>query len=210
MKRFLMIMMGCCFIFLASTIQAQVKVGPVAGLNLSTMTFKSTDSEDHYDPQMLTGFHVGVMAEFSVSESFVIQPALLFSGKGSSYEIDYGEGVYELKIAPGFIELPIYAAYKFDVGPGKLFLKAGPYFGYGISGKISDGEEEEDIEWGTDIDSFMKPFDFGVGLGAGFDLNGFLISLQYQFGLTNLSAYDEVEMKLGVFGISLAYLFGGK
>ena len=103
MKRFLMIMMGCCFIFLASTIQAQVKVGPVAGLNLSTMTFKSTDSEDHYDPQMLTGFHVGVMAEFSVSESFVIQPALLFSGKGSSYEIDYGEGVYELKIAPGFI-----------------------------------------------------------------------------------------------------------
>jgi hypothetical protein len=49
-----------------------------------------------------------------------------------------------------------------------------------------------------------------VGLGAGVDLNGFLISLQYQFGLANLSAYDEVEMKIGVFGVSLAYLFGTK
>lgn len=210
MKRFLTILMGCCLIFVASNMHAQIKFGPVVGLNLSTMTFKSTDSEDHYDPQMLVGFHIGGMAEFSVSENFVIQPAVLFSGKGSTYEIDFGEGILELKINPGFIEVPIYAAYKFDLGSAKLFLKAGPYFGYGFTGKISEGGDEEDIPWGSDEDSFMKPFDFGVGFGAGVDINGFLISLQYQLGLTNLSPFDEVEMKNGVLGVSLAYLFGGK
>ncbi|MCU0376946.1 MAG: PorT family protein [Bacteroidales bacterium] len=210
MKRLLTILMGCFFLFLASTMQAQIKFGPVAGVNFSTMTFKSTDSEDHYDPQMLVGFHIGGMAEFSVSENFVIQPAILFSGKGSKYEEDFGEETWEFTINPGFIEVPVYAAYKFDLGSANLLLKAGPYFGYGFTGKISDDEEEEDIEWGSDDDSFMKPFDYGVGLGAGVDLNGFLISLQYQFGLANLSAYDEVEMKIGVFGVSLAYLFGTK
>lgn len=203
-------MLGCFFLLLVSTMQAQIKFGPVAGVNFSTMTFKSTDSDDHYDPIMLVGFHIGGMAEFSVSENFVIQPAILFSGKGSKYEIDYGEGTYEVAINPGFIEVPIYAAYKFDLGSVKLLLKAGPYFGYGFTGKISEDDEEEDIEWGSDDDSFMKPFDFGAGLGAGVDLNGFLVLLQYQFGLTNLSAWDEVEMKPGVFGVSLAYLFGTK
>jgi hypothetical protein len=54
----------------------------------------------------------------------------------------------------------------------------------------------------------MKPLDFGLGFGAGLDLNGFIISLQYELGLANLAPIDDTEMKINVFGFSLAYLFG--
>ena len=110
-----------------------MKFGPVAGLNMSKMTLKS--SGVGFDPKTLVGFHFGVMAEFPLSGGLVLQPAILYSGKGSSYEFDFGEEVYELKIAPAFIEVPVYAAYKFDLGSVKMFVKAGPYFAYGISGQ---------------------------------------------------------------------------
>lgn len=196
----------CCFLFVAASLQAQIKVGPVAGLNLSKMTLKT--SGIGIDPKTLVGFHFGAMAEFPLSGSLVLQPAILYSGKGSSYEIDFGEEIYNLKIAPGFIEVPVFAAYKFDLGSVKMFVKAGPYFGYGVSGQVSDDEESYDICYGEGEECDMKPFDFGVGFGAGVDLNGFIISLQYELGLTDLSPVDEAEMKINVFGFSLAYLFG--
>lgn len=69
-------------------------------------------------------------------------------------------------------------------------------------------EESHDICYGEGEDSDMKPFDFGLGFGAGVDLNGFIISLQYELGLANLAPVDDTEMKINVFGFSLAYLFG--
>jgi len=206
MKKSLTLLLVCCFLFVAASLQAQMKFGPVAGLNLSKMTLKS--SGVGFDPKTLVGFHFGVMAEFPLSGGLVLQPAILYSGKGSSYEFDFGEEVYELKIAPAFIEVPVYAAYKFDLGSVKMFVKAGPYFAYGISGQVSDDEESYDICYGEGEDCDMKPFDFGLGFGAGVDLNGFIISLQYELGLMNLAPVDEAEMKINVFGFSLAYMFG--
>ena len=52
----------------------------------------------------------------------------------------------------------------------------------------------------------MKPFDFGLGFGAGVDLNGFIISLQYELGLMNLAPVDDAEMKINVFGFPLTCL----
>jgi hypothetical protein len=206
MKKSLTLLFVCCFLFVAASLQAQMKFGPVAGLNISKMTLKYGGIG--FDPKSLIGFHIGGMAEIPLSGNFVLQPEILYSGKGSSYELDFGEEVYELKIAPGFIEVPVFAAYKFDVGSGKLFLKAGPYFAYGISGQVSDDEESYDICYGEGEDCDMKPLDFGLGFGAGFDLNGFIISLQYELGLANLAPIDDSEMKINVFGFSLAYLFG--
>jgi hypothetical protein len=206
MKKSLTLLLVCCFLFVAASLQAQIKLGPVAGLNLSKMTLKS--SGVGIDPKTLVGFHFGAMAEFPLSGSLVLQPAVLYSGKGSIYELDLFEEVYELKFAPGFIEVPVYAAYKFDLGSAKLFLKAGLYFAYGISGQVSDDEESYDICYGDGEDCDMKPLDFGLGFGAGVDLNGFIISLQYELGLANLAPVDDTEMKINVFGFSLAYLFG--
>jgi hypothetical protein len=58
----------------------------------------------------------------------------------------------------------------------------------------------------------MKGFDFGLNVGAGVEINRFLVSVHYELGLANLAPVttDNTEVKTRVIGISLAYLLGGK
>jgi hypothetical protein len=58
----------------------------------------------------------------------------------------------------------------------------------------------------------MKPFDLGLNIGAGVEITKIIISANYGFGLTNLSptTSNDEKMKTRVFGLSVAYLFGGK
>ena len=149
-----------------------------------------------------------MITEIPIEGNFVLQPALLYSSKGSKYSY-FGE---DMTISPGFLEIPVYAAYKFDLGNMKLLLDAGPYFAYGISGKIKSGGESQSINFGSDDNADMKAFDFGLGLGAGLEITNFLISLNYEFGLTNLvpGTTDGSEAKSRVFGISVGYFFGKK
>jgi hypothetical protein len=195
-----------CLTFAVTSVQAQVKFGAKVGLNLSTMTLKNSGIA--MDPKALVGFHVGVISEIPLTENFVLQPALLYSSKGSKYSF-VGE---EVSISPGFIELPVNAAYKFDIGNMKFFLNAGPYFAYGISGKIKSGGSSESIKFGSDDNADMKPFDVGVNFGAGLEITNFFISLNYELGLTNLvpGSSDGSEAKSRVFGISVGYFFGKK
>jgi hypothetical protein len=206
MKNFLRFALMSCLMVLVTSIQAQIKFGPKAGLNLSTMTLKNSGIA--LDPKTLVGFHIGVLSEIPLEGNFVLQPALLFSSKGSKYSY-YGT---DESISPSFIEIPVNAAYKFDLGNMKLVLNAGPYFAYGIGGKIKSGGESQSIEFGSGDNADLKAFDYGLGLGAGLEITNFLISLNYEFGLANLipGATEGSEAKSRVFGISVGYFFGNK
>jgi len=197
-----------CLMFTVINIQAQIKYGPKIGLNLSTMTLKSGGVAA--DPTTLVGFHVGVITEIPIKGNFVLQPALLFSSKGSKYSF-LGE---EVSISPGFLEIPVNAVYKFDVGSMKLFLNAGPYFAYGISGKIKAAGESQSIKFGTDDNADIKPFDLGVNFGIGLEINNILVSVSYDLGLLNLvpgtDGTDDTDAKTKTIGISVGYLFGKK
>ena len=209
MKNFLKIVLVSCLLIIAANAQAQMKFGPVAGVNFSKMTLIYGGIS--IDPQMLVGFHLGGLAEIPLSDNFVLQPAILYSAKGSSYSLDIGEATYEMSMGPNFIEVPIYFAYKFELESVGLFLKAGPYGAYAVGGQgKADDEEDWDLEFGEGEDKDMKPLDFGLGIGGGVDFNNLIISLQYEFGLTNLAPVDDAEMKISVFSISIGYLFGGK
>ena len=185
---------------------AQVRFGPKIGMNFSKMTLKASGIS--IDPKILVGFNVGMIAEFPVGNNFVIQPGLLFSSKGSKYSLQ-GESA---KIAPSFIELPINGVYKLDMSSAQLMFFAGPYFGYGIGGSVKSGSESYDISWGTGSDNDLKPFDFGLNIGAGVEISNFLISAQYGIGMANLvtDGSSDTEMKNKVLGISMAYIIGGK
>ncbi|MBN2480655.1 MAG: PorT family protein [Bacteroidales bacterium] len=197
------IVLAICLLFAVSNIQAQIKFGPVAGLNLSTMTIKVLGL--NFDSETVVGFHAGVISEIPVNENFVLQPAVLYTTKGADYTV-IGE---EIALRPSFIEIPVNILYKYDVGPVKLFLKAGPFIAYGIGGQIESNGIEVDIDYGSG-NADMKPFDFGLNFGAGVDFNNFLLSGQYGVGLANLTSIEagNAEMKINVIGISLAYLFG--
>jgi hypothetical protein len=118
----------------------------------------------------------------------------------------------EETIAPSFIEIPVNVVYKFGSGSIKFFLNAGPYFAYGIGGKTKYGGESANIKFGSGDNDDLKPLDFGLNLGAGVEINNFIISAHYELGLANLvpAPTDNAEAKNRVIGISIGYLFGKK
>lgn len=211
-------------ILLASSSFAQT-FGVKAGLNLSNMLMK--DDEDTYsdDYKMLPGFHVGLTADFSINDMFSFEPGLLLSTKGFKAEESASDmGVtYTVKMKYNlyYLDIPLNAKAKFDVGGAKIYATFGPYIGVGLSGK-SDMEysyggqtesEKTDIKWGTSAeDDDLKRPDFGIGFGAGAEFGAFMAGVSYQLGLANVSSYTDggATMKNKVLGISVGYRFGGK
>jgi hypothetical protein len=189
--------------------QAQVKFGPRVGLNLSSMTLKSSGIS--IDPTSIAGINAGVQAEIALG-SFAIQPAFLMSMKGSKY----GISTVDASIKPIYVEIPVNIVYKIGAGPLNVLLLAGPYVGYGIGGKAkySDGTDSynEAINFGSGDGDDMKPLDGGINLGGGVEISHFQVQAQYSIGLANLSPSTEgdAELKNRVFSVSLIYLFGGK
>jgi hypothetical protein len=197
---------------------AQVKFGVKAGLNIANMLEKDNDETYSKDYKSKIGFHLGGTADFAISEKFAIEPGLLFSTKGYKME-DSGETMsYNLN----YLEIPINAVYKIDLGSAKVLINAGPYLGFAISGKMkasvarfgeNGDEKEQKIEIGSDKEKDMiKPLDFGLNFGAGVDIKGITIGLQYGLGLANLSLTTDNGYKMNnkVFGISVGYKLGGK
>ena len=190
------------------------RIGVTAGLNVSNMTTKSDGQSETND--FKAGFQVGVVADFAITENFSIIPELLFSQRGAKHEVKGDANNYEKSsMTLNYLQLPINAAYKFDVGMGsKLFIFAGPYLGYGLSGKtkwedVFEGKKEtgsENVKFGSK-ENDVKPFDFGVNAGVGYQYEKIFFKLQYNLGLANLSNASGSSAKNTNIGVSVGYFF---
>ena len=146
-------------------------------------------------PDMKPGIQLGVVGEFGLSESFFIQPGIVFAQQGYKMSNDGAS----LTTTLNYIQVPVNAQYKLDLGNMKLLLQAGPYLGVGVNGKIKtkvNGKKESDkIEFGDDG---MKRFDFGLGIGAGLQFGNIQAGLGYNLGLANIAdSDDDIEFSSG-------------
>lgn len=158
-----------------------------------------------------------------VGESFSIQPGITFLGKGfKANDTETADGVTvsgTVKSNVWYIEVPVNAIASFPVGDNKFFLGAGPYYGFGISGKnktegtaVEGGQKmsvsvSEDVDFGKD--GSHKRGDFGVNFLAGYELyNGFNIHAGYGLGLSNIAKdSDGVKVKNRVLSVGLGFSF---
>jgi hypothetical protein len=171
------------------------------------MTIKTMDT--CIDPDNSIGIHFGGILDIPVAGKLTFRPAFLFSGKGSTYEIDSTD----LFISPVYIEVPILAAYTFGSRMIKLSLFAGPYFAFGFGGnKIENGGNTKSISYGSDPDDDIKHIDAGLNMGAGISYKDLMISVQYGLGIANISsgAIADSEIKNKVIGISITSFFTDK
>lgn len=166
------------------TTQAQeVGFGAKAGINMSTLAGDS-------DASGLIGAHVGGFAEIKLSDKFAIQPELLFSMQGASYD----GGDFRMN----YINVPVMAKY-FVIE--KLSIEAGPQIGFLMSAK-ADGEDAKD---------FVNSTDFGINAGASYYLNdNMFLTARYGFGLNDVekdlpSGYSGSQN--AVFQLSFGYKF---
>ena len=210
----------CAVIAFSMTTQyySQATFGVRAGLNLAKLSGKNFDI-DGLDIKTLPSFNLGLITELGVSESFFVESGLYISGKGTKAEIDLGVGIGKTTqtFSALYLEIPLNASFKADLGGAMLNVFAGPYFAIALSGKnkienpsaLSSLDSEEDLKFGTDVADDAKRTDFGLNFGAGVQFESIVVRAQYGLGLTNLDPEgdSDFEMKNGVIGISLGYMF---
>ena len=218
MKNLLKLLIVVVALTLTTKSFSQVIFGVKGGLNLANMVSKDNDGTNSNDFKMKTGFHLGATAEFAVSEKFAIEPGLLLSTKGFKLE----QSGLTMKFNLNYLEIPINAIYKIDLGGAKVLINAGPYLGFAISGKMKASEavlgdnndsKEQKIKIGSDKENDdIKALDFGLNFGAGVEIKSMTIGFQYGLGLANLSPYTDngTNVKNRVLGISVGYKLGGK
>ena len=211
MKKLFVIIVSFVFCAAASA-QQNTRWGVIVGMNSSELT-----SSRYLDSRI--GFHLGVKAEIGlpqVSQGAYLETAMLLSLKGekTSNEFDGDEGI---KVNPYYLEIPVHIGYRYALSKNfNLFGSFGPYFAYGLFGKIKAdviGPKGNGYEVKTDAfgSNTMKHFDFGLGgrIGAEFN-NKIQLSVGYDYGLTkpfssdNASVYGKYNKNLS---ISVAYMY---
>ena len=155
---------------------SQISWNAKVGMNMSNFT-------GDMDTDMKIGFNVGVGMEYQFTDMWSIQPSLMLSQKGGKYDVD-GETV---KFNPMYLEIPVLAAARFAVADNQnVVVKAGPYFAFGVAGKVKAGGEKADFFGDGDDQMGGKRFDCGVGVGVAYEIGKFFVGLDGEFGFTNV------------------------
>jgi len=220
MKKILLII---CLAAVSAGVSAQsVNFGLKAGLNLSTMRISPGDPD--YTTSNKSGYHLGVVADISL-QNFSLQPGLYyitkgqkFSGQSAFYGGDgFGTITEKGTVRLDYLELPVNLIYNLKVAPDvKIYFGAGPYLGYGLSGKTQaafssdnmSGTFEKNITFsGNQPSDYTNP-DYGLNFIVGERLKHFSIDVNYSLGLANVVPKEQgSKFKNSAAGISIGYWF---
>ncbi|WP_277012521.1 porin family protein [Capnocytophaga granulosa] len=150
---------------------AQTKFGVRAGLNLADVALKSGDVKR--ESKIRPAFYVGGLAEFAFNDVVLMDAGLTYSNQGAKAK--EGDGA----LRQHALNLPVWFKYDF----AGFRPKAGLYAGYILSQQLKTGNEITTV----DKDDY-KHFDYGIGLGAEYNLpnNGLFFEASYNWGLANL------------------------
>lgn len=163
-----------------------------AGMNMSSIS--KTD-----DSKMKIGFNAGVGAVYAFDETWSVRPSLLFTTKGVKQDFDGEKMTYN----PMYIELPIMGAVSFPISDGmNLVISTGPYFAYGIGGKVKDGDVKYNIFGDSEEEGGFKRFDCGWGVGLTAEFGKFFVGLNGEFGITKVvdgeQSYRNSNFSIGI------------
>src|SRR5690606_11164058 len=164
--------------------------GLKAGVNFPSYSYG--DSDELSDTKSTVNFHVTGYLAAPIAPGFYIQPGLSLQGKGAKLVESSVLGGSEITQNTMWLDVPVNFVGKF----GGLFVGAGPYVGFGLSGKnkysVDEGSTTAESEFEFGKDNTLKSTDFGIIFLAGFKLgNGLLLNANYGLGLTNIAGNNN-------------------
>jgi len=183
--------------------QGGLGYGLRAGVNIPKYSIGDGSTESN------TGFFVTGYLDAPISPNFSIQPGLSLQNKGGKWT----PGSSEIKESVMSLDIPVNLVAKLPTGAsGNFFVGAGPYVGFGLSGKrkgeVGEGNViiDRDLNFGSDANDDLKRTDFGINFLAGYQLtNGFQINAGYGLGLTNLAPAPGDKAKNRVWSIGIGF-----
>ena len=138
------------------------------------------------------GVLVGASFQAGITPMFSVVTEAYFTMKGASLKADNPLTVNKSKLRLYNVEIPVLARFHFN----RLYINAGPYVSYTITGRIkTDGsqtipEKSTSISFHNLPDGF-KRWELGVQAGAGYNFRikktTMALDLRYGYGLTNIS-----------------------
>lgn len=227
-------------LFVVASLQAQMSIGLLAGVNMSnevTSFDNSLDSKVGTDLSSLKGVVIGPTIEMMMKDyNMGIELGSYFSRKGSnfSYTLDnptastpyavYLEGYKSVD----YLEVPLTFKWKFGAPNFKVFISAGYFWGFALSGTIGvetavdlmngsvplpDLVKTTSMDFGDEAStSSYNSFDGGYTVGAGMEIIKTLqISVHYNYSAKSLTKESSIKDLLpeetygytnGDFGIS--------
>ncbi|MBQ3364950.1 MAG: PorT family protein [Muribaculaceae bacterium] len=193
------------FVLIAAAIvcmsaSAQFQFGAKVGFDMTH--FWGEDAPTGVQPN----YQVGLMMEYKFTPKFAIAPEVVFAAQGGKASEDFDDddipGIPGTVKANGtfhtnYINVPVML--KFYATPN-FSIDLGPQVGFNVynkmtaSGKIASIEAKETI----DLKDITKTVDFGVGLGATYNLtNNAFVQARYTLGLTNVFDVNDSHEKNG-------------
>lgn len=171
---------------MTATVQAQssVNMGIKGGLNLFTL---SADNDESFDSR--ASFHLGLLAHIHMSESFAMQPELVYSSQGAEYGND-------LKLELNYINVPLLFQYMFNNG---FRLQAGPQLGILVGAKADGADVKDDFE----------NLDLGLTFGASYvsTSTGLGVDGRYNLGLAKVNEAGGDDIFNRGFQLGIFYMF---
>lgn len=172
--------------FFSSTAQEKTLIyGLKGGINLSqTLNTINTKSK--------LGLVAGLTVDYNLNGNFYISSGLEYVPKG--HLIDGGTGNGD-RVNLNYLQLPVHFAYRYVLSSDvKIIADIGPYFAYGLSGKIKykaiGSIEAYEVE--AFGDGLYKRFDVGVGIGLGIDVKQINLRLGYDYGLSTVNDFQSI------------------
>ncbi len=184
--------------------------GVKGGLNIAKLTGDDANLEGLANPGFVCGPTVGGFAIYNLNDILAIQTEILFTSKGSSYELDYTDteyysqltmyGTVDMKM--NWLDIPILVVYNV-MDNVKVF--AGPFVEFYLNGKVESDltitglfEDETYFESGSESEN-IKSADvnspgFGLLFGSTYMVtNNIGIEVRYALGLTSID--EDLSMK---------------
>lgn len=195
-----------------STIKTAVTIAAIALLNLTSFKSFSQTSKFGISLNSLTtnfnygksnstlqsykknyeGLQAGFSYQAGISSSFSIVPEIYFAKKGGILKNNNPLTVNKSTVRLYSIEMPVLAR----VHMNKLYLNAGPYGGYMLSGRMkTEGSnsipaKSTKLSFGKAASDF-KRWDFGLLAGAGYNFTTrkkiLTLDARYGYGMINIS-----------------------
>ncbi len=185
------------FVISVNAQEKKVTFGLKAGLNLSSV---GSEDGDYDNTKTKPGFHAGITLDCAFSPHWYLLTGLEYTLKGVKLELSPKDQT----VTAGYIQLPISGAFKFRFSEELAILAyAGPYFAYGINGKIKQGSNEQD----TFSDIALKEFDCGMNAGVGLEWKKLCFSLGGEVGMVNIMQKNNDEAQTRNFTLSAGYKF---
>lgn len=215
-------------LFLCISTSAQdspFRFGVNAGINMSNATIGTALTNG---TSFRIGYQIGLTVDYAINQDFYILSGISFTTKGSKIEdLNYDDYIggtpdFTHKFEQQYIQLPLYGAYKVNIGKDlDLMFGFGPYFAYGVGGKINQklhnsawsggitereyktfGNADEDFSYDN-----LKRFDCGLGALINLEYKLINLNLGFEYGLTDISKTDSYKYQNYNLSFSVGYKY---